>query len=656
MSKGLLSSPLAVIGCAIAALLLVAWAYAPGLHGAFLFDDGANLPTIGAAGPVDNFSTLIQYLTSGRADPLGRPVSLLSFLIDARDWPADPFAFKRTNLVIHLLNGVLLGVVMLRLGLELGTQATRNRIAALLSATLWTIHPFFVSTVMYVVQREAMLPATFTLLGILLWLRGRHVFPTAPSSGRLWIVLGVGACTVLATLSKANGLLLPLLILVIEAILPRRKDDKPYLRTLGVTLGPIAVAICGFLVWHAITGLSEGPVSFRGWSVGQRLLTEPSVLLDYLSQLLLIKPGDSSLLHDDIAVATSLWQPWYVVPSVIFCLLAVIFAWRVRHTCPSLALAIMFFFAGHLMESTSLALELYFDHRNYVPAMFLFWPIGMAVARVKPSLSWFAGLATVAVVTGLALLTHASASLWGNPLAQSQQWAERHPGSARAQAYAAQLEADAGLTGQARRRIDAASTHFSDEPQIAFNLVNLHCATGGIGRQELAYARESLRSAQREPGPLLVNWFESAVDTAHHGSCPGLTSEALSELLDAALANPRIADIAGRRQDILHIRGTLSLAGNDPDAALAWFDRALAESSTPQAALNQAAALGQAGFPSHGLRHLRYFSSLRPQEAHTWRDGMPWIHEQILERQGYWPHEIAHLRGTLSADIQKASP
>src|SRR5690348_7376404 len=87
-------------------LLIAGWfAYHPGLSGDFLFDDFGNLPAIGATGPVDQWATFWRYITSGAADPTGRPLTLLSFLLDARNWPAPARPFKLTNLALHLLNG-----------------------------------------------------------------------------------------------------------------------------------------------------------------------------------------------------------------------------------------------------------------------------------------------------------------------------------------------------------------------------------------------------------------------------------------------------------------------------------------------------------------------------------------------------------------------
>src|SRR6478735_2314614 len=91
---------------ALGALLLSAWfVYLPGLHGGFVFDDFVNLDALGKTGKVDDWATFWRYLTSGSADPTGRPLALLSFLLDANDWPADPRPFLRTNLLLHLSNG-----------------------------------------------------------------------------------------------------------------------------------------------------------------------------------------------------------------------------------------------------------------------------------------------------------------------------------------------------------------------------------------------------------------------------------------------------------------------------------------------------------------------------------------------------------------------
>src|SRR6185312_12297617 len=121
----------------------VLFAYYQGLQGSYLFDDFANLASIGGTGPVNTWPTFWRYITSGTADPIGRPLTLLTFLIDARNWPADPYSFKRTNLILHLFNGALLALLLRRLGREAFKHEDRYRIdlAAVVGAGFWLLHP-----------------------------------------------------------------------------------------------------------------------------------------------------------------------------------------------------------------------------------------------------------------------------------------------------------------------------------------------------------------------------------------------------------------------------------------------------------------------------------------------------------------------------------
>src|SRR5262249_24083952 len=163
---------------------------------------------------------------SGSADPTGRPLALLSFLIDARNWPADPYPFKRTSVLLHLVNGLLLYALLARLGHSVTTDHAQRRRAAVLGMSLWLLHPLFVSTTLYVVQREAMLPATFILLGLLGYAKGNDLASHGRRSGAWLAAVSILACTLLGVLSKANGALLPLLAWVVDSTL-LRNDARP---------------------------------------------------------------------------------------------------------------------------------------------------------------------------------------------------------------------------------------------------------------------------------------------------------------------------------------------------------------------------------------------------------------------------------------------
>ena len=650
-----------MLSCAGLVLPLLALiAYWPGLHGNFLFDDFANLPALGAAGPVENWPAFWRYITSGTADPIGRPLTLLTFLLDAHDWPAAPFPFKRTNLILHLVNGGLLYALLARLSHLLGHNERQSRTAALFGTALWLLHPLLVSTTLYIVQREAMLPATCTLAGLLLWLHGRRLLTQdSAAAGLAWSVFGLGSFTVLGVLAKANGALLPMLALLTEAIVlaPRhpvhkagaRQAHRLVLFTFGIVP---AVAILGYLFWTGLHGvLVGGPAGLRPWSIGQRLLTEPRVLLDYLQLLWLPRPFSSGLFNDQYVASTSWLQPAATLPALLAVLGLIGLAWWQRREHPALALAVLFYFSGQLLESTSIPLELYFEHRNYLPALLMFWPLGLWLADAcKLRLLKYA--LTLVLPLGLAWMTHARAELWGNVHSQALLWARINPDSARAQANAAQIEMRAGQPEAATRRLEKLLANQPSQVQLAFNLIGARCMTGGITAANLVAAQIAMRGTPNT-GPLFANWFERTLPVAMSGGCPGLTVQGLQKLVDTGLENPKLS-AAGPQQDLTYLHGKIALAQGQPDAALADFIHALDLQVRPGMALEAAATLGRAGYPSHGLRLLDHYETVSGKAVKP-GFGMPWLHAWVLERQHYWQHELAHLRNQLTLDAKAGS-
>jgi tetratricopeptide (TPR) repeat protein len=651
------------------AVLLVAWlAYRPGLTGGFVFDDFANLPALGETGPVDNSAAFARYVTSGTADPIGRPLAMASFLVDAQDWPAAPRPFKRTNVLLHLLNGALLYVLLRAFGREWTRGAADPRLAgradyaALISASIWLLHPLFVSTTLYIVQREAMLPATFCLTGMLAWVKARRLLALKRTrAGSLMAVFAVAGCTLLASLSKANGLLLPSLILIVERIFlpaaPRPDGSAGRVLILTMTACKVATAAIAFaLIYLAWTGMAHG-IPHRPWTEGQRLLTEPRIVWQYLGQLWFPHPYTAGVFNDTTAVSTALWHPWTTAAAIAGIALLCLFAWARRRDVPALAGAILFFLTAHLLESSSVPLELYFEHRNYLPAVMMFWPAGLWLAGVRmklsasasgpifPSLGVRHALAAL-LLASMAGMTYANTSVWGDAAHQATLWARLNPTSARAQVTAAQEEIQQGHALKAVARLTPLIAARPGEVQIAFNLIAAHCQAGDLSAADMATAGRALRIT-RDPGALIAGWYARTIPVALNGECAGLSIDALRSLTQAGLDNPNLPP--GRRQDLEHALGAMALATNEPDTALLHFDRGLALDPHETVALRQAAELGSAGHAELGLEHLSTYDSL-PSTAAVSSPGMAFVHTWVLRRQDYWPRERKRLVAALQAD------
>lgn len=638
--------------------------YRPGLAGPFLFDDYANLPTLGEGGPVTDSASFVRYITSGAADPTGRPVAIGTFLLDARDWPTSPYPFKRTNLILHLINGALLFLILTFLGIRALPRANawRTRAAALMATSCWLVHPLFVSTTLYVVQREAMLAATFTELGLLGWLVGRSRLSRGENLSGLTITL-VSICfgTLLGLLSKANGILLPTLILLLEYTLLRRRD--PVLDTAGhryyrrVLVGlciPATVLVIAGLLTAGIYGVVHGVPSQRPWTLIDRLLTEPRVLWQYLRLLWLPTPFSAGVFNDQFPVSTSPLTPWITLPACLGLVGLVAVAWRVRFTHPLISAAIGFFLVGHAIESTTIPLELYFEHRNYLPAMLMFWPLSIWLtgASAQPSVQFNVSPVIrisigLMLVSGLSWMTHANAQLWGNSRDQAKLWAILNPASPRAQVNAAQDEISRGNSAQALDRLLPLFMQHPDELQLSLNIITARCALGTLTDADLESARVAMLTT-RDPGTLLASWFARSINEQNESNCPALGLSELDSLLQAGAHNRRFPK--GRVQDIFYLRGLIALRRQQPDAALMAFNQALSLDPRPGLALRQAAALGADGYPAQGLEHLSAYDRMPPNASPSL--GMPALHAWILDNQGYWTHERSRLENTLRNDLR----
>lgn len=638
------------------ALAALAWAYWPGLSGPFLFDDFGNLDKLGAFGPMDDWKSFVLYLTSGTADPTGRPVSMLSFLIDAQQWPAEPWPFKRTNLVLHLLNALLLGSVIARLQAALVQRFPHMRISPwtpLAAALIWAAHPFFVSTTLYVVQREAMLPMTFAMVALLAWDRAVAAFGHGrPRAAWAWAVLGVGGSTLLAGLSKANGFLAPLLIGIAYLWILRPEAPSHARRSMDraavVCLGIPSVLLVGYLVHHG-AGLWLVPrIEGRDWSLPERLLSQPRAIWDYIGRLALPRAGGGGLFVEGFEASRGWTQPMSTLPAVLglFAVAAAALYFRSRHRIASFAC--VFFLAGHLMESSVVALELYFEHRNYLPAAFLGWPIAHLLLRPGAYRQYRAAFAGILVLV-LLLLTHQRASVWGDPRLLTALTASQQLDSVRAQVDGAQQRIAAGDSEGALDAIRALQAKNPVSAFVAFNAIGIECtATGALTPETMYRVMDAVRHAKRWTFAMNM-WLQDAARNPGIQACSGFGLDGLERLAEAAGANP-INQAPSRKREILHARGRIALARGRPELALEWFDAALALKPDPDYALVQAAALGDAGAQALGVEHLDLYVRLSEPRATDIRD-MPGLHQWLLHHYGYYAAEISELRRKLHADM-----
>jgi tetratricopeptide (TPR) repeat protein len=484
--------------------------YLPGIGGPFLFDDTSNILQ-------NDFVKLKRFALddlyhaaySLKAGPLQRPIAMASFALNyyfAGNF--SPVPFKLTNLCIHMVNGLLI-FWLLRL---IFTRAARRSVSsasdrkspqtvtvlAAAVALLWIVHPIQLTSVLYVVQRMVELSTLFTLLGLICYLKGRLRLCSQRPGGIMLIVVGMVGWGVLGLLSKENAALLPVFAAILEFTLfsnempwrlwPSLSAHKKKLVIVSVFLLVVVSVVA--VIAYALPGYANRP-----FDLPQRLMTETRVLWFYLSLILLPRLPAFGLYHDDIVLSTSLLSPWTTLPSVlgIGALLALSFV--VRRSQPLVTLGILWFFAGHLIESTVIPLELVHEHRNYLaclgPLIVIVQLVAVGASRLELPKLWVL-LPLITLVFGLT--TFQRADQWSDLNKEFRYAVLHHPNSARAQGSLAWLLAKEGNNAEAMTAIRRAAELDEHEPGYLISL-NWIAAQGGL---ELSAAdqQETLKSLQ----------------------------------------------------------------------------------------------------------------------------------------------------------------
>ncbi|WP_420427202.1 tetratricopeptide repeat protein [Algiphilus sp.] len=468
----------------LALALIGTWlAYQPAIPGFFLLDDFDNLSAL--KGGVTDWGEYTQYLRTGNAGPLGRPVAKTSFLINDFAWPSNPGGFKHVNLMIHLLCGLLAFLLARLLLRQRCSEAAANGMA-LFVAALWLLHPAQVSTVMYVVQRMTQLSALFVLMGVAVHVALR--LNRSLSEGRRLALMSLSLLlfAALASYSKESGILLPVYLLVTEVTL---LAAVPASRSLHFWKW-VALHLPTFCLLAYLAYIPRWAPSYesRDFTLYERLLTQPVALFDYLWNLVSMQVHGMGLFHDDFPIYSSLLNPVAAL-AMIGVLAAAAIALIYRRRCPVLAFSVLWFLGGHLLESTTVALELYFEHRNYLPfvgPIFGFVVLGHGLlVRVGEDLRKFGPIFGVLLALISGTITYGHAHEWGDRGRLIPIWAAEHPDSPRAQRTYAQFLAGEGLPLVALEELNQAYERFPRDLSIPVMSIDIACSFGLQPRFEI---------------------------------------------------------------------------------------------------------------------------------------------------------------------------
>lgn len=364
--------------------LLISIIYSNTLNASFHLDDFHSIVQ-NTKLQIDNLYpwTIYDAITGNKS--FFRPVSNLSITLNWYFSKEDVTGYHFVNIGVHILTTFFLFLFIINLFSSpklVGKFKNNEYFIAVLATCLWAMNPIQTQAITYIVQRMAAMAAMFYVMALYCYIKARI---SNSVKNRLFWLSSLIISFLLAVGSKENAIMLPISLLIVEMIF-FQEMSKPKIRKIfflsGCALVLIVFVSGVFLFMNgSFADNILGGYKNRTFTFSERLLTEPRIVVFYLSQIFYPIADRLSLDHD-IVVSTGFFTPWTTLPAILFILfLTGIAFWRMNKS-PLLSFAILFFLVNHIIESSIIPLELLFEHRNYLPSMFLFLPVAAGLKQI----------------------------------------------------------------------------------------------------------------------------------------------------------------------------------------------------------------------------------------------------------------------------------
>jgi hypothetical protein len=481
-------------GATVLTVAVAVGVYANALTAPFLYDD---IPYVVQNEIVREPGTAVRafWVSYPPQEPelgLYRPITSLSYALDAWLVGLDPVGFHATNAVLHALASLLVFALLRKTGAALPET--------MLGTLLFAVHPVHTEAVAWVVGRAELLAAAFGLASVLLYARHRR------TSGRSSL-FGSVVCYLAALGSKETAAVVPAALLAGEALglFDATNGRGMSMRRVGtVVLGYGAAFAAYCAVRIAVLGsfgvAPEADV-FALEPTGTRLRTAIGGVFEYLR--LGILPTDLRIDYSHLRnPGSAAW--WRFVAGFATLASLTILAYRLRRRAPRLTWAVIWF-GLFLLPVSNLAIPI----GSVLAERFLYLPsvafslaaaegLRLARARGSPAVT-----TTVVAAAALVLIAYGAATVTRNRVwADSERFwltaIEQNPADLKAslELHALWLregepeKAERVLRAAASRRLATVTTSLSGEDiELVRRLADTERARGRCDRALFLYER-----------------------------------------------------------------------------------------------------------------------------------------------------------------------
>jgi len=487
--------------------------YTSSIKGPFIFDDVVNIqdnPHIRL-----NELSLNGIIRAGFKSPCRhRPVANISFALNYYFNRYDVAGYHLVNILLHITTGFIL-FYLIKFTLELlntnnlklqyekisppderncSIQNFKNSsisispysfrpsfnellFIAFFTAFIWLVHPLQTQTVSYIVQRMNCMAAMFYILSLLLYVKSRLA---NTRKKKQILFLGCIISGILSLGSKEIAATLPFFIFLYEwyffqelSMKWLKRNSKYFLCSLLI-IGFIALF---FLGAHPINSILSTYYT-REFNLWQRVLTEFRVVIYYISLIIFPHPMRLNLLHD-FSISHSFIDPITTLISLIAILGLIVTAILLAKKERLLSFCILWFMGNLVIESTLIGAEIIYEHRLYLPSMFIILIFVSLVYRFASS-KWIGAVLLCAVAIIFSVWAYQRSIVWSDDVILWKDCVIKSPHQSRQHYNLGVVLARNGNLDDAIKHYHVALNFKPDYVEAYYNLGNAFARKGDV--------------------------------------------------------------------------------------------------------------------------------------------------------------------------------
>jgi tetratricopeptide (TPR) repeat protein len=435
-------------------IFVVSYIYSNTLSVPFVFDDISTIKENQDIHITEFDFNKIKKAAFGKRSPQNRPVGNITFALNHYFHQNNVKGYHIINIIIHILNGVLLylfiniTLTLMKAHSENATpESINSSFIAFFAALFWLVNPVHTQSVTYIVQRLNSLAAMFFMMSFLFYVKGRISQRQGSSTtksekkakrdlergkssklkaqskitslkfGRslhyLWFT-GSALTWILALGCKQTAATLPFFVILYEWYFFQDLSREWLKRNLKYFLGTLIVFFLVALLYLGINPLdriqSITDYANKEFTFFERVMTEFRVVIYYLS--LLLYPYPSRLRLDyDFPLSHSLINPITTLLSLVAIIGLIVLAFYLAKKDRLISFCILWFFGNLIIESSVIPLAIIYEHRTYLPSMFLFLLLVILAFRYVRQ-KWVATGLVCAAVLVFSIWTYQRNMVW----------------------------------------------------------------------------------------------------------------------------------------------------------------------------------------------------------------------------------------------------